>query len=211
MRDSVYMHRLTEALVRVKALKAEDAQGLCEHFLQSEHEQFEDFLLEQGIIDKEDLLAALGKVYQVPYMDVSGYFFQTHILRMFPLDFLLQHAIIPYEHEGDILLVVAADPSDSALLAEIGEHVSYDVIFNVGIYRDIIDAVREYYDTSLTEPKSEERRIQNRDLNDLPVGREIKDQDNFLKDKVRAFEKHASKEELHEIEEHAHNAERHKK
>ena len=86
-------------------------------------------------------------------------------------------------------------------------HASYDIIFNVGIYTDIIDAIREYYEDSLTEPESDEKRIENRDRNDLPVGREVKDQDAFLREKVHQFEEHASEKELEEIDEHAHNAE----
>ena len=168
-------------LVRLKAISLEDGHDLYEGFTQSGHGQFEDFLLEQGLVDQYDLLHALSKVYQVPYMDVTGYFFDTFLLHKFPLDFLLSNALIPYEQDGDMLLVVAADPSDPELLIKIGEHVSYDIIFNVGIYIDIIDAIREYYEASLTQPISEEKQVENRDRNDLPVGSDIKDQDAFLK------------------------------
>lgn len=207
MRDQVYIKRLTDMLVRLKAISPEESHNLYESFTQSEHEQFDDFLLEQGLVDKFDLLQALSRVYEVPYMDVSGYFFDTLLLHHFPIDFLLSNAVIPYESDGEMLLMVAADPSDPDLLAKIGVHVSSDIIFNVGIYTDIIDAIREYYEPSLTEFESDEARVENRDRNDLPVGREVKDQDAFLRQKVHQFEEHATKEELEEIDEHAHNAE----
>lgn len=211
MRDQVYIKKLTDMLVRLKAITPEMSHDLYESFTQSGHEQFEDFLLEQGLVDQYDLLQALSKVYQVPYMDVTGYFFDSFLLHKFPLDFLLSNAVIPYEQDEDMLLMVAADPSDPALLAKIGEHVSYDIIFNVGIYIDIIDAIREYYEASLTQPISEEKRIENRDLNDLPVGREIKDQDAFLKEKSDQFEEHATDKERKDVAEHAHNVENKKK
>jgi hypothetical protein len=211
MRDRIYVQKLTDMLVRLKAITSQEAHDLYEGFMQSEHEQFDEFLLDQGLVDKVDLLQALSKVYQVPYMDVTGYFFDTFLLHQFPLDFLLSNVIIPYEQDGDMLLMVAADPSDPELLAKIGVHVSYDINFNVGLYTDIIDAIREYYEASLTEPISEEKRVQNRDLNDLPVGREVKDNDAFLKDKIQQFEEHASKKDVEEVNENAHNAEKKKK
>lgn len=207
MQNQVYIKKLTDMLVRLKAITLEESHDLYESFTQSEHEQFDEFLLEQGLVDKYDLLQALSRIYEVPYMDVSGYFFDTQLLHQFPINFLLENAIIPYEQDGDMLIMVAADPSDPELLAKIGVHASYDIIFNVGIYTDIIDAIREYYEDSLTEPESDEKRIENRDRNDLPVGREVKDQDAFLREKVHQFEEHASEKELEEIDEHAHNAE----
>lgn len=211
MRNQVYIKRLTDMLVRLKAITLEESHDLYESFAQSEHEQFDDFLLEQGLVDKYDLLQALSRMYEVPYIDVSGYFFDSLLLHQFPINFLLSNAIIPYESDGDMLLMVAADPSDSELLAKIGEHVSYDIIFNVGIYTDIIDAIREYYEASLTEPESDEKRVENRDRNDLPVGRDVKDQDAFLREKVNQFEEHATKKELEAVDEHVHNAENKKK
>jgi hypothetical protein len=207
MQNQVYIKKLTDMLVRLKAITLDDSHDLYESFTQSEHEQFDEFLLEQGLVDKYDLLQALSRIYEVPYMDVSGYFFDTQLLHQFPIDFLISNAIIPFESDGDMLLIVAADPSDPELLAKIGVHVSSDIIFNVGVYTDIIDAIREYYDPSLTEFESEETRVENRDRNDLPVGREVKDQDAFLREKVQQFQEHATEKELEEIDEHAHNAE----
>jgi hypothetical protein len=210
MRSQDFVKKLIRALVQLNAIDSDTASDLSRSFEQSEHEQFDDFLLEEGFVDKADLLQALSIVYKVPYMDVSGYFFDTALLRQLPMDVLLRNAIIPYERDENMLLVVAADPSNADLLAIIGEHVSYDIIFNVGIYTDIVDAVRDYYEGSLTEPISEEKSVQNRDLNNLPVGREQRDEEKFLTEKIEQFEKHASAEERKEVQEHAHNAEKHK-
>ena len=211
MQNHEYIKKLIAGLVRANAISHEDAPNLYKSFEDSEYDQFEDFLLEEGLADKLEILEALSQLYEVPYMDVSGYFFETLLLHQFPMGFLLREAIIPFEQDGDMLLVVAADPADPDLLDKIGEHVSYDIVFNVGIYTDIIDAIREYYGGSLTEPISDEKRVTNRDINDLPVGHDIKDRDIFLKEKIHQFEEHATKKELEEIDEHAHNAEKKKK
>lgn len=211
MRDELYIKKLTEILIQLKTINVQDGHDLFESFKHSEHEQFDDFLLDQGLVDKYDLLQALSRLYQVPYMDVTGYFFDTMLLHQFPRDFLLHYALIPYEQDENMLLMVAADPSDPELLAKIGEHASYDIIFNVGIYTDIVDAIREYYEDSLTVPEPEEKRVENRDRNDLPVGKDSKNMDAFLKEKIDQFEKHATPHELEEVHEHAHNAEKEKK
>jgi phosphopantothenoylcysteine synthetase/decarboxylase len=49
------------------------------------------------------------------------------------------------------MIMIAANPDNPDLLFEIGENVSYDIRFHVGICRDITDAVKEFYDKADTE------------------------------------------------------------
>jgi len=207
MRDKTYVKKLTDILVKLKAITPEMNDNLEQQFAASSHARFDDFLLEQGLVDKEDLLKALSILYQVPFMDVTGYFFDTFLLQKFPIDFLLRNAIIPYEQDENMLLVVAADPSDQSLLDKIGVHVSYDIRFNVGIYTDIVDAVRQYYETALTElgdenqpVRHENQEIRIQDLDDLPVAEEDRDQSAFIKEKIDEFAKTESEQERQEIE-----------
>jgi hypothetical protein len=65
---------------------------------------------------------------------------------------MLRNGFIPYDREGEIMEVIARDPSDDKLLAIIGNYVSYDIRFMVGLARDISDVVEEYDDASLTQP-----------------------------------------------------------
>jgi len=114
-------------------------------------------LLEKGLVDEAGLLKALAQYYQVPGFDVIGYFFNTYLLRMFPEDFLTRNACIPVEVDENIMAMVVSEPDDLNLLARIGEYVSYDIRFRVGIRRDIVSAVREFYDKPFTrEPLTEE-------------------------------------------------------
>jgi type IV pilus assembly protein PilB len=215
MEEHVYVDELTNILLKTQALEPELAKGLAEAFANSSHERFDDFLLEEGLVDKAGLLKALSILYQVPYMDVEGYFFDSFLLHKFPKDFLIRNAIIPYQQDENMLLVVAADPSDSELLDKIGAHVSYDIRFNVGIYTDIITMIRMYYDTSLTEPVDEDKELHREDqalriqeLNDLPVSQEEQDESAFIKQKIDQFVAHETESEKKEIEERAHNAQK---
>jgi len=138
-------------LVDLKFITAEDAIRLLAAYNESDIDQFDEFLLSEGIIEKEHMLEALSEYFQVPSFDVAGYFFETHLLRMFPKDMLLRNEIVPLQVDENMMIMIAANPSNPDLLFEIGENVSYDIRFHVGIGTDISDAVKEYYDKSDVE------------------------------------------------------------
>lgn len=142
---------LTAILLKNKAMSEQMAQGLVPAFEKSSKENFDDFLLEEEIITRSALLAALSSFYKVPSVDVVGYFFQSFLLHKFPKDILHRFAFIPMDVDDEILTVVASEPDDPRLLSIIGEYVSYDIVLRVGIRLDITDAISEYYDESVTE------------------------------------------------------------
>jgi hypothetical protein len=92
---------------------------------------------------------ALTKYYQLEAIDVVGMLFDHNLLRKFPLDVMVRVGFIPHQQDGDVLEVIAARPQDSELLDIIGAYVSYDIVFTVGLYRDICDAAKEFYDESV--------------------------------------------------------------
>ena len=146
-----YVNELIGTLVKLKHITLDDAEPLKKAFQDSDHAVFDEFLLEEGIVEAEDLLKAKSIYYQVPLFDVVGHFFETPLLHLFPEDFLKRNAIIPLEADEDSMVLIANDPSMSNLLPDIGEYVSYDIHFYVGLYTDIYDAIEEFYDTALTQ------------------------------------------------------------
>jgi MshEN domain len=142
---------LCTILQKHKVLKPTDSDSLKKKFLDHNGRIFEDFLMDQGVVTKEQLLDALSELYSVAAIDARGVFFDHHLLRMFPKDILLRHCFIPYDRDGDVLMVIASNPNNATLEQIIGDYVSYDVTFFVGIPRAIIDAIEDYYDLSITE------------------------------------------------------------
>lgn len=157
-------------LVKQRVVSESEARALARAFKNSEKENFDDFLLEEGLIDESVLLRALGIYYQLPPVDVTGYFFDTQLLRNFPKDFLLRNRIVPLEMEDDFMIVVASDPDNQDLLPAIGAYTSEDIQFRVGLGRDITDAVKEFYDKSDTDLIDDH----DTDLIDEQVGEEIR-------------------------------------
>lgn len=154
-----FIHKITDIFVRQNAITSQEGVEMYEAFKNSDSEDFVEFLIDEGLMDTTRMLTALGVYYQVPSFDVDGYFFEYHILHEFPKGFLLRHGIIPLERDENMLIVVASEPDDEELLPAIGDHVSYDIRFLVGIRRHICDAVKEFYDRADTEvPMDQDRR-----------------------------------------------------
>lgn len=143
--------QLCEILQKNKALSAQDAQGLKHAFADRSGSSLAEFLLQDGLVEKKDLLQALQEYYKTNAVDVTGLELNHHLVHMFPKDVMLRNIFVPWDREGDVLSVIAADPRDPQLPEIIGQFVSYDVAFVAGLAREIIDAVEDYYDESLTE------------------------------------------------------------
>ncbi len=167
-KGETYAERLIDILVKRSVIPKGDESAIKKAFKESEQEIFDEFLLEEGLVDKDDLLAALSEYYQVPSFDVVGYFFDTFLLQQFPKDVLLRCEMIPLEVDENILIMIAAEPNAPDLLNVIGSNVSYDVRFYVGIALDITDAVKEFYEPSDTEVNQDE---------DLRVERQLERQE----------------------------------
>jgi len=147
--EQILIEGVSNALVQEGVLSREDALALQKAFSETEVERFEEFLLAEDVVEKQDLLNALQHFYQLDAIDVVGMLFDHDMLRKFPLDVMVRVGFIPYQQDGDVLEVIAARPQDSELLDIIGSYVSYDIVFSVGLYRDICDAAKEFYDESV--------------------------------------------------------------
>lgn len=152
MKKKEFVEAICTILDKKGVLSHKDAVALKKNYDDRSQTSFDDFLLAEGLVEKEDLLDALSSYYQVPFMDPIGYFFDHYLITRFPKDFLLRNLILPVEVlEDAILVVVANDPSDEELLPALGNYVSYDIQFMVGIASEIIESVEEFYDKSLTD------------------------------------------------------------
>jgi len=148
MAHETFVQEFCAILVKYNMIPEKEIGPLQKVFKDSEQDYFDDFLIEEGLIEPEDLLKALSLYYKVPAIDVKGLFFEHYLVTKFPRDFLERNSIIPYEIEENMLFVVASRPEISGLVSAIRDFVSYDIEFLVGLNQDIQDAIEEFYDTS---------------------------------------------------------------
>ena len=142
----MFVNKLADAFVKLQVFSAEEAESLVKEFQGRAKGRIDDFLLDEGIVDRETLLKALQAVYGVAPFDVRGHFFNHQLLLFFPKDFLLNQGFIPLDVDDEIMTIVMSNPEDEETLDTLSRYVSYNVNVFVGIRRDIGDAVEEYYD-----------------------------------------------------------------
>ncbi|KKP35663.1 MAG: Type II secretion system protein E (GspE) [candidate division TM6 bacterium GW2011_GWF2_32_72] len=145
-----FVEGLSKILQKNGAITEKMARKLSQDFKGGAKENFDDFLLSEGLVSREDLLKALEEYFELPAFDAKGCFFDHDLVRKFPKEVMFSKGFIPLERDGNILVVLASDPLDDDLSEIIGDYVSYVPEFRVGIKQDIMDAVIEYFDTADT-------------------------------------------------------------
>lgn len=159
-KHETFVDGLTDIFVKNNIVTPDKAKAIKKLFWDRSKPSFVNFLLKEGLISRSAILNALSEYYKVPAFDVVGHFFEHHYLHMFPEGVLLRNAMIPLERDQNMLIMIASEPDNPELLAKIGEHVSYDVQFQVGIAQDIIDAIREFYELSITQVEIDEDHLE---------------------------------------------------
>ena len=160
-----FVERVCAALARNGGLTPEQARSLAQQFGGKARLDFEEFVVQEGLVGRRKLLEALSAVYKVPSFDVTGYFFDHYLVRRFDKEFLKRNMIIPLSVDDDeIIVMIAAVPNDVSLAEEVMRYVSWEPAFLVGMYQDIEDAIDEFYDNALTvDPLYDELSDQERD------------------------------------------------
>lgn len=141
-----FQHKICEVLVKNKVITEQESKDLQRDFKGRSKETFDEFLINEGIVTRDEILGALSEYYEVPPFNVVGFMFDHNLLLYFPQDFLLRHGAIPLERDENILVVVVSNPHNADLLPELSEYVSEDIRFCVGLKEDIIDAIMEFYE-----------------------------------------------------------------
>lgn len=149
-KSETFVEALCRILAKQHAISSTDAKALKKAFYDRSQGSFDDFLISENLVTRPVLLNALSEYYTLPAFDVEGYFFDHRLLREFPREFLIRNEIIPLERDDNTLIVIASNPNNEDLLPEIGRIASYDIQFMVGLGQDIVGAIEEFYDKSLT-------------------------------------------------------------
>jgi type IV pilus assembly protein PilB len=69
--------------------------------------------------EEQQAAQRLAERYRVPFIDLTRLRVDQELLRMLPVELMVQHRFVPIRREGDALLVAVADPSDLHRIDEI--------------------------------------------------------------------------------------------
>ncbi len=155
-KQKTYVEGMLDILVAHKLVTLKDADSMKYSFVERSKKVFDNFLLDEGLVNTPDFLRALSQYYGLPSFDTRGYFFDNLLVRNFPKDVLLRNSAIPIEIDGETILFAVSEPDREDLESVLRQHTSNDIEFHVGIDIDISDAVKEYYEKADTEDAQHE-------------------------------------------------------
>lgn len=69
-----FAQELSEILVKHGVVTEAEGRSIQRTFKNADRDNFDEFLLEEGLVEEVPLLTALSDYYQVPAVDVTGYF-----------------------------------------------------------------------------------------------------------------------------------------
>ena len=156
MVEETFVQKFAKILADQRSIDKKEAFLIAEDFKTRSKESLVYFLIDEGLVPKDEILKALNRYFNIPSFDAIGYFFDNSLVGMFPIEFLTSNGVVPMSLEQGIMTVVASDPDQSGLRARIMEYTDADIEFVVGIKRDIWDAAREYSQKSLTAENTAE-------------------------------------------------------
>lgn len=178
-REKSFVEAFSNILIQQHLLQKQDTHLLAQEFTNRDDVTYEEFLLEEGLVEKEDLLKAMSQYYGVPAVDVLGEFFEHYLIHLFPKDVMLRWGFIPHYRDNDTLFVIAANPTHPDLPWIINQYIFHDISFRVGFLSDIRETIEEFADTSITpNPNDIENQRMERSQLDVHPSDELKQNEN---------------------------------
>jgi type IV pilus assembly protein PilB len=112
-------------------------------------ERIGSVLVKSGFIKEPELLAFLGRQFNVPVVDLSKYEINVEVVRLLPEEMVQKHLALPINRVGAKLIVAVADPSNMAIIDAIGFKTGYAVELVLASERDITSAINKFFDQSM--------------------------------------------------------------
>jgi type IV pilus assembly protein PilB len=112
-------------------------------------ERIGSVLVKSGYIKEPELLAFLGRQFNVPVVDLAKYEINAEVVRLLPEEMVQKHLALPINRVGAKLIVAVADPSNMAIIDAIGFKTGYAVELVLASEKDITTAINKYFDQSM--------------------------------------------------------------
>jgi general secretion pathway protein E len=99
------------------------ASALSLQAAQIQHQRIGSILTESGFVTDTEVMKALSKQWDIPYMDsISQDMFDKRLVANLPIEFLKKHKILPIGGNNGIVTIAVADPLDTT---------AYDTVTNI--------------------------------------------------------------------------------
>lgn len=102
-------------------------------------------LIKMGLVSEEDIVLALARQYNIPYLPVQNCDVSSKLIQLVPVDLVKKYLFIPIDRINDVLTVIMADPTNEFAKKEISEATQMRLQVLVGTATEIYTAMRKYY------------------------------------------------------------------
>ncbi len=85
-------------------------------------------------VSEDEILSAklLAERYRVEYVDLDKGFIDQEVFRSIPADLMIQYGFVPFKKEGEVLVIVVADPSDLNMIDDLSSRLGVRVAIKAG-------------------------------------------------------------------------------
>ncbi len=148
-------------------------------------EDLTSLIIQKGIASYQDVYETLAEYYNMPFIELEGYSIDPDVLEVIPKDMAIKHKIFPVFKIEDTLTVCMVNPGDVQVIDALRRETGYSIEPAVSIEKDIVFAIRKYFessgdlDTTLDEviqdiesekPKKEQEKTSAEKLKQLSAG-----------------------------------------
>ena len=145
---SVLANKIGEMLLKGNLITADQLRGALET-QEKTHERIGTVLVKAGFIKEEELLAFLGRQFNLPVVDLSKYEINPDVVRLLPEEMVQKHLALPINRVGSKMIVAVADPSNMAIIDGIGFKTGYSVEMVLASERAITAEINKFFDRSM--------------------------------------------------------------
>ena len=145
---SVLATKIGEMLLKGNLITADQLRSALET-QEKTRERIGTVLVKSGAIREEELLAFLGRQFNLPVVDLSKYEVNAEVVRLLPEEMVQKHLALPINRIGAKMIVAVADPSNMAIIDGIGFKTGYSVELVLASERDITAANNKIFDRSM--------------------------------------------------------------
>lgn len=120
-------------------------------------------LIKLGYVDEKKIAEFLSKQHNVPYVDLSTVHIEPKVLNLIPRDLCEKFLVVPFDREGQTIMVAIADPSNVYAL----EELRFVSGFNVKPYVAVESAIREFLNKQVKAEEKVLAEFENLDINEF--------------------------------------------
>ena len=163
-RDAEYIMMLLQEYGMATAEQIRAARDAA--LVDSDEKDAIDFLIEQGVLSDEELLAMLAQQYGMEMMSLDGFTIPPEVVSSVSVEVARYYNVVPVARHNEILTIAMSDPSDMEKLDTLRYLLGGDVEAVAVPAKQIEKAIEKYYVEDEEKLKS---MINDKDVNNVEV------------------------------------------